>query len=60
MNRADQEKVWRMALTNIQTGQHYATTLENVDEFALESVLAKIDSAILDLEDLRDKWRSDA
>lgn len=58
MNRADQERVWRMAITEIQQGQHYATCLEGVNPFALESALAKIDSALLDLEGMRDVWRA--
>ncbi len=47
-----------MAITEIAQGQSYAARLGKVaDEGELEKVLAKLDSAILDLEDLRDKWR---
>lgn len=59
MNRLDTEKCWRMAITGIATGQSYATRLgEVVPQDELERALAKVDSAILDFEQLRDRWRN--
>lgn len=58
MNTSDTEKLWRMAITNIQYGQDNAVRLRDLLEPSrFEAAMAKIDSALLDLEGFRDVWR---
>lgn len=61
MSRADTEKVFQMAITNLIYGQNYAARLKGVvPQDLLSAALDRVDSAVLDLEGLRDEWRRDS
>jgi len=58
LSRKDVESCFNIAISQLGYSQMYATKLKHtVDLARLSAALDKVDTAILELEGLRDEWR---